>query len=236
MRANPLTALLIAGLIATPLATPLALTGCSSAATSPKRDGVIRIVASTDVYGDIARQIGGDLVQVTSIISDPSQDPHSYETDAQVQLALSKADIVIQNGGEYDDFVDTLLKGANNPDVDTVNATTLSGYRQRSRQFNEHLWHDFPTMEEVAARLRANLTRMDAAKASSFTANAARFTASLHSLEDDEARVRAGFAGAASQPPNRCRSICSRPLASPVRHRSSSVRRSRPARMSPLSS
>lgn len=188
MRANSLTALLIAAV------TAAALVGCSSPA-SPRDDGVIRIVASTNVYGDIAEQVGGDLVQVTSIISDPSQDPHSYEADAQVQLALFKADIVIQNGGGYDDFVDTLLKGANNPDVSTVNASTLSGYNPRSRQFNEHLWYDFPTMEKVTAQLAASLTRADAANASTFTANAATFMASLRGLEDDEATIKANFAG-----------------------------------------
>ena len=46
-----------------------------------------------------------------SIITDPSADPHSYEANAQNQLALSKADLVVENGGGYDDFVDTMLAG-----------------------------------------------------------------------------------------------------------------------------
>lgn len=183
------------------LAATLLLSGC---ATSPATgsstnatDGVIRVVASTNVYGDIASQIGGDLVTVDSIISDPSQDPHSYEADAQVQLALSKADIVIQNGGGYDDFVGTLLKGAGNPGATVLSAATISGYDQKpaTGEFNEHLWYDFPTMEKVVARIVSSFTKLDSAGAATFTANAATFTAALTVLEGDEAAIKATSAG-----------------------------------------
>ena len=72
----------------------------------------LSVVASTNVWGDVAAQIGGDHVAVTSIISDPSADPHGYEADARNQLALSRAALVIENGGGYDDFVDSMLAAA----------------------------------------------------------------------------------------------------------------------------
>jgi len=177
----------------------LALTGCStqSAATAGGDSGKLSIVASTNVYGSIAEAIGGDLVSVSSIIDDPAQDPHSFEADAQVQLALSKADIVIENGGGYDDFVDTLLGGANNADAVVLNAATISGYDQEpaSGEFNEHLWYDFPTVQKVAEDLSAQLTKLDADNASTFAANTTAFTAKLKTLEADEAAVKAASAG-----------------------------------------
>lgn len=199
MRRTTLTALLVSASVTA------ALTGCAStgsganaAGAATANSGTIAIVASTDVYGDIAKQIGGSRVAVTSIITDPSQDPHSYEADAQVQLSLSKADIVIQNGGGYDDFVDTLLKGANNPKVTLLNAAAISGYdlKPTSGEFNEHLWYDFPSMEKVATRLVSALTKVDAAGAGTYTANAAKFTAALHVLEGDEAAIKKSSAGA----------------------------------------
>src|ERR1700754_5216056 len=72
-----------------------------SASPGPAGSAPVSVVASTNVYGDIAKQIGGDKVKVTSIISDPSQDPHSYEANTQTQLELSKAKVVIENGGGY---------------------------------------------------------------------------------------------------------------------------------------
>jgi zinc/manganese transport system substrate-binding protein len=179
------------------IALSLALAGCSSAATPQKDDGLIHIVASTNVYGDIAKRIGGDRVSVTSIISDPSQDPHSYEADAQVQLALSKADLVIQNGGGYDDFVDTLLKGAKNPKVTLLDATTISGYDQKpaTGEFNEHLWYDFPTVKKVAAKIESSLAKLDPTDASTFAARSSTFTGAVGMLESTEASLKASIAG-----------------------------------------
>ncbi|MGN9760983.1 metal ABC transporter solute-binding protein, Zn/Mn family, partial [Streptomyces sp. SD31] len=51
----------------------------TGAAQSPASSSAIPVVASTNVYGDLAEQIGAGKVEVTSIISDPDQDPHSYE-------------------------------------------------------------------------------------------------------------------------------------------------------------
>ena len=179
----------------------LALAGCSSSGgqnnAGEAPDGRLRIVASTDVYGDIARQIGGNLVSVTSIISDPAQDPHSYEADAQVQLALSKANVVIENGGGYDAFVDTLLRGASNPDVVVLNAANISGYdlTPATGEFNEHLWYDFPTVTKVVAKLAASLTKLDPAGTATFAANSKKFVAALGVLEGREAMIRSSFAG-----------------------------------------
>jgi len=184
-------------LISGGIALSLALVGCSTAAPPQKDDGLIQVVASTNVYGDIAKQIGGDRVSVTSIISDPAQDPHSYEADARVQLALSKADVVIQNGGGYDDFVDTLLKGANNPKVVLLNAATISGYDQAPETgvFNEHLWYDFPTVRKVVTKIESTLAKLDPKHASVFAAKGATFSAAVSSLESSEAALKTTAVG-----------------------------------------
>lgn len=173
----------------------LALAGCSP--SGPAADGRIRVVASTNVYGDIAKTIGGDRVSVTSIISDPSQDPHSYEADAQVQLALSQADLVIENGGGYDAFVDTLLKGAGDSKTIVLDAVDISGYDQRpaTGEFNEHVWYDFPTVQKVVARIQKALATQDPSGADAFAANAKTFDAGLTSLESGEAAIKATSAG-----------------------------------------
>lgn len=95
-------------------ASALVLAGCSTTASagSGEGDGVIRITASTNVYGSLVAQIGGDRVDVTTIIDSVTQDPHSYEATARDRLAIADADLVIENGGGYDAFIDTLLDGA----------------------------------------------------------------------------------------------------------------------------
>lgn len=174
----------------TAMAATLALAACSPSTPQPT-DGTIAVVASTNVWGDVAQQIGGDAVAVTSIISDASQDPHSYEANARVQLALSKADIVIENGGGYDDFVDTLLSGAKST-ATVLNAVEISGFDDDG--LNEHVWYDFPTVRKVAAQIASTLTELDPSQAAAFAANEKSFDEALGALEAGEASIRAGVA------------------------------------------
>ncbi|GAB3633246.1 zinc ABC transporter substrate-binding protein [Microbacterium shaanxiense] len=109
----------------------IVLAGCSTTpAPESGGDGVIQVVASTNVYGSLAAQIGGDRVDVTSIITSASQDPHSYEASARDRLTVQDADLVIENGGGYDSFVDTLIGES---DVHVFTAASFS--------------HDFPGNE-----------------------------------------------------------------------------------------
>jgi zinc/manganese transport system substrate-binding protein len=196
MRLSPTTGLLLAGATLT----ALALAGCSTPAASADKGSTdtISIVASTNVWGDVAKQIAGDNATISSIIFDPSQDPHSYEANAQVQLSLSKADLVIENGGGYDDFVDTLLTSANNSKATVLNAVTISGFpKPVSGEINEHVWYDFPTVKRVAAKITASLSKLDSAKASEFSANERKFDAALAKLEASEAAIKASSAAGA---------------------------------------
>ncbi|WP_330357643.1 metal ABC transporter solute-binding protein, Zn/Mn family [Streptomyces chartreusis] len=178
------------------------LAGCAGSsdtagAHSPAAASVIPVVASTNVYGDLARRIGGAKVRVTSIISDPAQDPHSYEAGTRNQLALSKAEVVIENGGGYDDFVDRMLKSAgSSPDV--INAVEVSGKTApKGGELNEHVWYDFPSVAELADRIASALGKADPADAATFTENARDFVRLLRPLERKEARIKAEHGGEA---------------------------------------
>ncbi|MFI5554514.1 metal ABC transporter solute-binding protein, Zn/Mn family [Streptomyces sp. NPDC051738] len=183
------------------------LAGCGSssdsgsggdASRSPAAASVIPVVASTNVYGDMAEQIGGGKVAVTSIISDPDQDPHSYEANTQNQLALSKAKVVIENGGGYDDFVDRMLKSSDNSSPEVINAVKVSGKSAPAGgELNEHVWYDFPTAAKLADRIAAALAKADPDDAATFTGKAKAFKEKLTSLEQKEARIKADHGGEA---------------------------------------
>ncbi|WP_203580740.1 metal ABC transporter solute-binding protein, Zn/Mn family [Microbacterium hibisci] len=108
---SPRRSVILLGLAAASVVT---LAGCATtpAAGDDEGDGRITVVASTNVYGEIASEIGGDLVDVTSIVTNESQDPHSFEPSARDQLSVSKADLIIENGGGYDAFIDGLIESS----------------------------------------------------------------------------------------------------------------------------
>lgn len=156
----------------------------------------VSVVASTNVWGDVVRQIGGDHVQITSIISDPSADPHSYEADVRVQQELARAQIVIANGGGYDDFVDTMLSSTDSK-ATVLDAVDISGKKPAAgEELNEHVWYDFPTVAAVAARITDVLSSVAPEHASEFEANEKAFTGKLTVLEGTEASIKATSAGA----------------------------------------
>ncbi|MBC9724910.1 metal ABC transporter solute-binding protein, Zn/Mn family [Streptomyces sp. TRM68367] len=183
------------------------LTGCGSSSDSgsggsasagPAAASKVAVVASTNVYGDIVKQIGAGRVDVTSIISDPDQDPHSYEANTQNQLALSKAKVVVENGGGYDDFVDRMLESGNNTSADVINAVKVSGKTApKGGELNEHVWYDFPTVGKIADRIAAALAKADPADAAAFHKNAAAFRTKLQPLEAKEAQIKKDHGGEA---------------------------------------
>ncbi len=180
------------------LVVALVLSGCQSG-TSPENSpgGPIRVVASTNVYGDITSTIGGDKVNVTSMISNPAQDPHTFEADARVQLSLSKADLVIENGGGYDDFMDTLLRGTGNTKAKVLNAVDIStfGRHPAAGGLNEHVWYDFPTIQKIALDMAKTLSVFAPSSSGTFTANAASFNAGVAKLIAQEAALKARYTG-----------------------------------------
>ncbi len=162
----------------------------SSGRGSGSDDGTVRVVASTNVYGSIAKTVGGDDVEVTSILDDPSQDPHSFESSARTQLAVSRADLLIENGGGYDDFMTTLAK-ASGTKADTIDVVELSGLDAGGdAEFNEHVFYDYPTMVKLVADVEQRLTKLDSAQADTFERNAKALTSKLDDLESQTAAAK----------------------------------------------
>jgi zinc/manganese transport system substrate-binding protein len=185
---------------ATGVAVLAALTGCGSgAAAADDGSGRVAVVASTDVWGDVAAAVGGSRVQVTSVISGTAADPHAYEATPRAQLAVSRAAVVVENGGGYDDFMGRLLS-ASGSRAAVVDAVAVSGRAAQARaagtELNEHVWYDLPSVRAVADRLAGVLAAADPAGAAAFRAGAAAFGARLDALAAREQAGRARVQGA----------------------------------------
>lgn len=152
----------------------------------------ITIVAAENFYGDIAQQIGGPNVVVTSVLSNPDQDPHLFEASPSVARNLSAARIVIYNGIDYDPWMEKLLGAARSANRRVVVVADLIG---RKTGDNPHIWYDPATMLALANALAATLPSQDAAQKAEYAQRLANFEASLKPIETKIAGLRARYAG-----------------------------------------
>lgn len=153
----------------------------------------IAVVAAENFYGDIARQIGGERVAVVSIMNNPEQDPHLFETTPAVVRQLAGAQIVILNGANYDPWMDKLLAAVPRPDRTVINAAQLTG---RKPGDNPHLWYDPVTMPAVATALAEALAKADSTHASDYAARLKSTLATLDRISQRVAQLKAKHARA----------------------------------------
>jgi zinc/manganese transport system substrate-binding protein len=170
----------------------LAVLRASSPAGAAPADAPVPVVAAENFYGDIAGQLGGAHVAVTSIITDPNVDPHEYISNARDAAAVARARLVIQNGLGYDAFLDRLMAASPNPSRRLIVVARLTGHRQGD---NVHLWYAPATAPALAAALLEALAGMDPAGAASFRSRHRAFLASLRPLHRAVAAIKAQYAG-----------------------------------------
>jgi zinc/manganese transport system substrate-binding protein len=167
----------------------LVLSGCGSTKAGPG----LAVVAAENFYGDIAQQVGGAHVHVTSILSDPNADPHLFEPGSNNGLAVSTAAVVIQNGVGYDAFMTKLENAAPNSKRSVLTIADVLGVQ--GHDANPHLWYDVPDLGKIAGAIARALERADPAHAAAYRAGLARFDASLAPLRREVAHIRTSFGG-----------------------------------------
>jgi zinc/manganese transport system substrate-binding protein len=170
------------------------------ASTSLALAGSIKIVAAENFYGDIAKQIGGPNVTVTSILNNPDQDPHLFEVSPSVGRDVSAARIVIYNGIDYDPWMEKLLGAARSADRKTIVVADLVGKKIGD---NPHIWYDPATVSALAKRLADTLSAEDPADKAGYEQRLRRFEESLKPIQAKIGELRQRFAGtpvAATEP------------------------------------
>ncbi|APA87137.1 metal ABC transporter solute-binding protein [Paraburkholderia sprentiae WSM5005] len=155
-------------------------------------DAKIPVVAAENFYGDAVRQLGGDRVDVISILSNPDQDPHLFEANPATARALQHASLVVYNGADYDPWMAKLLAASKGTQRTVIVAAELVG---RKGGDNPHLWYDPATMPKVARAVSAALSAADPAHKSAYDANLAKFLDSLKPIDAKLAELHGRYAG-----------------------------------------
>jgi len=153
---------------------------------------VINVVAAENFYGNIVQQIGGGLVSVTSVMSDPNVDPHEYESNVEDAKAIAHADLVIENAGGYDDWMDKLLSAS--PKVSRI---VLKGFDLAVKKLpeNEHVWYNVDNAQAISLAVSRSLQKLLPESAAVFMKNERAFQESLGVVRQKMAQVAGRYSG-----------------------------------------
>jgi zinc/manganese transport system substrate-binding protein len=164
----------------------------STMAGAPAHAQPIKIVAAENFYGDMAHQIGGANLAVTSFLTNPDQDPHEFEASASTARAIADSQLVIYNGADYDPWMAKLLSASPSNSRIVIEVAPLVGKKPGD---NPHLWYLPETGPALAKALAADLAKLDPAHAQAYADGAAAFDRSLAPLRAKVAELKAQYAG-----------------------------------------
>jgi len=143
----------------------------AAAAASGDPSTVIRAVASIDAWGSLLKQLGGNRVVTTSIISSPDVDPHDYEPTTADGVTIAKAQLVVVNGVGYDDWAAKAVAANPASGRAVIDVGQLVGVPQGG---NPHQWYSHDSVYKVIDAITADLQRLDPADAPYFAQQKAR--------------------------------------------------------------
>jgi zinc/manganese transport system substrate-binding protein len=131
-------------------------------------------------------------VSVTSILSNPDQDPHLFEASASTARRIAEARIVIFNGANYDPWMPKLLSASPKSSRKVIEVATLV---HKKAGDNPHLWYDPNVMPAVAKTLTALLTAVDANHHADYERRLTEFEGTLKPLAEKVTALRRRYAG-----------------------------------------
>ena len=135
---------------------------CGRGQLTSEKNGTIEVVASVNQWGTVAKTLGGDNVNVTSIINSTNVDAHDYEPTTSDIAKLQKAQVIIVNGAGYDAWA---VKAAQSAKATVVNAAEVGGVKDGD---NPHVWFSADVRKAMAQAITDAYAKADSAKKSDF--------------------------------------------------------------------
>jgi zinc/manganese transport system substrate-binding protein len=181
----------IAGRLGFALALLLVLAVASVAA----QDNV-KVVASFSILGDLVKNVGGDRVEVATLVG-PGGDAHVYSPSPADARTLAAARLIVLNGLGFEGFIDRLVQASGTKAVIAVASAGVTPRRSEGGAIDPHAWQAVGNAEIYVKNIRDALIKVDPAGRETYEANAAAYLARLDRLDRD---VRAAIS---SIPPAR---------------------------------
>lgn len=157
---------------------------CGSGQSTSEKNGTIEVAASVNQWGTVAKALGGDNVNVTSIINSTNVDAHDYEPTTSDIAKLQKAQVIIVNGAGYDAWA---VKAAQTANAIIVNAAEIGGVNDGE---NPHVWFSADVRKAVAQAITEAYEQADAAKKNDLDKMNDQWAAEENNVESKIAEVK----------------------------------------------
>ena len=175
------------------LALASSLAGCEAPEDrGPIADRPVQVVATTNIVADLARQIGGDRVEVTALMG-PGVDPHLYRASEGDVGRMTGADLIAYNGLELEGKIGEVLEQVEGRGIATVPVAagipedSLAASAVYAGAYDPHVWMSVPLWRSAASELGQALAALDPTHAQHY---ADRVDATLAGLDSLDAYVR----------------------------------------------
>ena len=163
----------------------------TSAEVSPCPIAPVTAIAVENFYGNILKQLGGQCVNVTSVLTDPSADPHEYQPSANDAKSYQTAQFIVENGLGYDDFSDRIIATLSKKPV-VLNVGDMLGLKVGD---NPHVWYSPDYVEKIARAMTQGLKQTAPSAGSYFDERASAFSDGLAAYRAALAQLQTRFKG-----------------------------------------
>ncbi|HAX68944.1 MAG TPA: manganese transporter, partial [Anaerolineae bacterium] len=165
----------------------LLLSACATETGSNTTNGKLNIVTTTGMIADIVINVGGEHVEVTSLMG-PGVDPHLYKASEGDIRRLQEANLIFYNGLHLEAQLGEVLEKMNDFNITTVavadeiDPAILLSHPQYEDAYDPHIWFDVTLWMQAVRRVQETLSETDPAHKSAYEANATAYLAQLEEL------------------------------------------------------
>ena len=172
----------------------LAACGSATSGTADTDDARLHVAASIPPIADMVRQVGGERIDVLTLVP-PGASPHTYEPTPAQMRRLAQTDVLFLNGVGLEFWADKAVEAAGNPDLQVVTLSEGMPLLQSNHQAsgNPHLWLSPQRAMTYVERIRDALITADPEGEATYRANADTYLAQLEQLDADIRTAVEGF-------------------------------------------
>jgi zinc/manganese transport system substrate-binding protein len=152
------------------------------ASAQDKPGDKLRLVASFSILGDVVKNVGGERVEVSSLVG-PNGDAHTFEPSPADAQRVAAADVVVVNGLGFEGWLDRLIAASGTKAPIVVASKGVTPLKRDNGRLDPHAWQSVANVMIYVANIRDGLIASDPANKAVYESNAASYLMKLTALD-----------------------------------------------------